>query len=155
MGEGRCVFVLFMIFNSIMGLTGLILLGFGIYAAVTTKLAGVNSIYIALIIIGAYITLLLILGACSWQKQGVLIAYFILALLLLIVELVMIILSSVGKQIVMNEQTKISIIIYGVSLGISFFSFLFSTIYFCRMRSDDQNLYINVKNMESGNYRNL
>ena len=151
MGEGRCVFVLFMIFNSIMGLTGLILLGFGIYAAVT----GVNSINIALIIIGAYITLLLILGACSWQKQGVLIAYFILALLLLIVELVMIILSSVGKQIVINEQTKIAIIIYGVSLGISFFSFLFSTIYFCRMRSDEQNLYINVKNMESGNYRNL
>ena len=143
--EGRCIFVFFMIFNAILGLTGLALLGGGIALAVTKQTATgagssvANNAFIALIVIGAYITTILILGACSWKKNGVLIAYFVLILLLIIVEIVMIILVKVGEKQYYdlhpgkNESfdlgIKINVIVYSVSLGISFLSFLFSTIY--------------------------
>ena len=168
--EGRCIFVFFMIFNAILGLTGLALLGGGIALAVT-KQSVANNAFIALIVIGAYITTILILGACSWKKNGVLIAYFVLILLLIIVEIVMIILVKVGEKQYydlhpgyQNESfdlsIKISIIVYSVSLGIAFLSFLFSTIYFCLMRKEgDTQLYSDVRKMEELNavpqYQNL
>ena len=175
--EGRCIFVFFMIFNAILGLTGLALLGGGIALAVTKKTASgagssvANNAFIALIVIGAYITTILILGACSWKKNGVLIAYFVLILLLIIVEIVMIILVKVAESDYYKIPTgyrnesfdlsiKINIIVYSVSLGIAFLSFLFSTIYFCLMRKEgDPQLYSDVRKMEELNavpqYQNL
>ena len=172
--EGRCIFVFFMIFNAILGLTGLALLGGGIALAVTKKTADssvANNAFIALIVIGAYITTILILGACSWKKNGVLIAYFVLILLLIIVEIVMIILVKVGekkyydlhpdyKNESFDLSIKINVIVYSVSLGIAFLSFLFSTIYFCLMRKEgDPQLYSDVRKMEELNavpqYQNL
>ena len=172
--EGRCIFVFFMIFNAILGLTGLALLGGGIALAVTKKTADssvANNAFIALIVIGAYITTILILGACSWKKNGVLIAYFVLILLLIIVEIVMIILVKVAESDYYKIPTgyrnesfdlsiKINIIVYAVSLGIAFLSFLFSTIYFCLMRKEgDPQLYSDVRKMEELNavpqYQNL
>ena len=175
--EGRCIFVFFMIFNAILGLTGLALLGGGIALAVTKQTATgagssvANNAFIALIVIGAYITTILILGACSWKKNGVLIAYFVLILLLIIVEIVMIILVKVAEKRYydlhpgyINESfdlgIKINVIVYAVSLGIAFLSFLFSTIYFCLMRKEgDPQLYSDVRKMEELNavpqYQNL
>ena len=176
--EGRCIFVFFMIFNAILGLTGLALLGGGIALAVTKQTATgadssvANNAFIALIVIGAYITTILILGACSWKKNGVLIAYFVLILLLIIVEIVMIILVKVGEKKYYDLQPpgfinesfdlsiKINVIVYSVSLGIAFLSFLFSTIYFCLMRKEgDPQLYSDVRKMEELNavpqYQNL
>ena len=74
MKKTTCVFVFLMIFNGIMGLSGLIILGYGIYAVAKIDASTVN---IGLLIIGAFSTIILILGAFSWKKQGVLIAYFI------------------------------------------------------------------------------
>ena len=166
MAEGRCVFVFFMIFNTIMGLSGLGLLGGGITAAVMRPESSstdgniANKIYIALIIIGAYITLLFFLGACSWRKSGVLIAYFILLLFLLIAEVAVIVvfkmaLDEAYKKVPSDKKTafelvyNITIITLSVSLGISFLSFLCSTIYFCVMkRQDDPGLYNDVRKME-------
>ena len=166
MAEGRCVFVFFMIFNSILGLSGLGLLGGGITAAVMRPESSstdgniANKIYIALIVIGAYITLLFILGACSWRKSGVLIAYFILLLFLLIAEVAVIVvfkmaLDEAYKKVPSDKKTafelvyNITIITLSVSLGISFLSFLCSTIYFCVMkRQDDPGLYNDVRKME-------
>ena len=165
MAEGRCVFVFFMIFNTIMGLSGLGLLGGGITAAVMRPESSAdgniaNQIYIALIVIGAYITLLFILGACSWRKSGVLIAYFILLLFLLIAEILVLIffkmaLDEAYKKIPSDKKTafelvyNIGIITLSVSLGIAFLSFLCSTIYFCVMkRQDDPGLYNDVRKME-------
>ena len=171
--EGRCIFVFFMIFNAILGLTGLALLGGGIALAVTKQTADssvANNAFIALIVIGAYITTILILGACSWKKNGVLIAYFVLILLLIIVEIVMIILVKVGEKQYYDRHPgknesfdlgiKINVIVYSVSLGIAFLSFLFSTIYFCLMRKEgDPQLYSDVRKMEELNavpqYQNL
>ena len=77
---GQCIFVFFIIFNTIFGLAGLASLGIGIYGMVTE---GVKSRAgpIALLVVGSYITLVFILGSCSWKKDGVLIAYFVLILL--------------------------------------------------------------------------
>ena len=66
-----------MIFNAILGLTGLALLGCEI--ALTVKISSLgpdvkksnDNSYIAMLIIGAYITTILILGACSFKKSGV------------------------------------------------------------------------------------
>ena len=172
--EGRCIFVFFMIFNSIFGLVGLGLLGLGIAAIIikpTTSTAGtitVTQAAIALIVIGGYITLLLILGACSWKKTGVLIAYFILSIFLLLAEVAMIIVIKVADNAVdgsssekeaFHEGAMIALIAFGVALGISFMSFLCSTIYFCTMRrASGPQLYSEVKNMEYMNmpqYQNV
>ena len=162
--EGRCVFVFFMIFNSILGLTGLALLAAGIALLVKKPNVGQynksmtpDKVYIAMTVIGGYITTLLILGACAWKRAGALIAYFVLSLLLMLAEsavmiLIRIIESSMDSTI--NPTTKdafelgikIGYITFGVSLGIAFLSFFFSTIYFCRMKKDDP--YENVRNME-------
>ena len=173
--EGRCIFIVFMVFNGILGLSGLAVLGSGIALAIVKPNTGSNvgnNAFIALIVIGVYITTILILGACSWKKNGVLIAYFVLILLLIIVEIVMIILVKVGEKQYYEHQPpgfinesfdlsiKINVIVYSVSLGIAFLSFLFSTIYFCLMRKEgDPQLYSDVRKMEELNavpqYQNL
>ena len=163
--EGRCVFVFFMIFNSILGLTGLALLAAGIALLVKKPNVGryqksmtPDKVYIAMTVIGGYITTLLILGACSWKRAGALIAYFVLSLLLMLAEsAVMILIRIIESNMDYSTFTPtakdafelgilIGYIIFGVSLGIAFLSFFFSTIYFCRMKKDDP--YENVRNME-------
>ena len=164
--EGRCIFVFFMIFNSIFGLVGLGLLGLGIAAiiikpAAETGTLTVTQAAIALIVIGGYITLLLILGACSWKKSGVLIAYFILSIFLLLAEVGMIILIKIAdkQSDSSHEGLMYALIGFAVALGISFLSFLCSTIYFCTMRRESgPHLYSEVRNMEYTNmpqYQNV
>ena len=162
----RCIFVFFMIFNAILGLIGLVYLASGIYNAINLPkiVEGniVNNIVIVSIIFGAYIISILILGACSWKKSRVLIAYFVLILLLMIVEIVMIILVKVAEsQYYINHgsrneafdlQIKISLYVYSISLGIAGLSFIFSAIYFCLLRKEsDSQLYSEVRNMEDLN----
>ena len=155
-----------MIFNAILGLTGLSLLGSGIALSINhQKVVGsdfANNAFIAMIIIGVYITTILILGACSWKKSRVLIAYFVLILLLMIVEIVMIILVKVAeskyyinhgdRNEAFDLQIKISLYVYSISLGIAGLSFIFSAIYFCLLRKEsDSQLYSEVRNMEDLN----
>ena len=152
----RCIFVFFMIFNAILGLIGLVYLASGIYNAINLPkiVEGniVNNIVIVSIIFGAYIISILILGACSWKKSRVLIAYFVLILLLMIVEIVMIILVKVAeskyyinhgdRNEAFDLQIKISLYVYSISLGIAGLSFTFSAIYFCLLRKEsDPQLY--------------
>ncbi len=162
----RCIFVFFMIFNAILGLIGLVYLASGIYNAINLPkiVEGniVNNIVIVSIIFGAYIISILILGACSWKKSRVLIAYFVLILLLMIVEIVMIILVKVAeskyyinhgdRNEAFDLQIKISLYVYSISLGIAGLSFIFSAIYFCLLRKEsDSQLYSEVRNMEDLN----
>ena len=155
-----------MIFNGILGLSGIILLIIGIIAGVQqSKYVTSNPAFIANIVIGVYITTILILGACSWKKVGVLIAYFVLTILLLIAEIIVIVIFKVGMdKLAPSSQTSnlgydIFLIIFGVSLGIAFLSFLFSTIYCCLMRKEESpQLYSDVRNMEYTNmpqYQNV
>ena len=80
----RCIFVFFMIFNAILGLSGIILLIGGI---ITATQSGASTAFIANIVLGVYIVTILILGACSWKKTGVLIAYFVLTIVQKLVHL--------------------------------------------------------------------
>ena len=166
--EGRCAFVFFMIFNAILGLSGLALLAAGIALfvinpeiVVSGDTINLKKGYIAMIVIGSYITFLLILGACSWKKSGVLITYFVLALFLIIAELAVIILIKVANntinysEITTRDKEVIDLgflVLYctfGISLGIAFLSFLCSTIHFCLIRKESgPQLYSDVRNME-------
>ena len=155
----RCIFVFFMIFNAILGLSGIILLVSGIIAA--TQSSKVGSTFIANIVLGVYITTILVLGACSWKKTGVLIAYFVLTILLILSEIAVIVIFKVGSSKIpsVGAGADLALIVFGISLGIAFLSFLFSAIYFCLMRKEDgPQLYSDVKNMEYTNmpsYQNV
>ena len=154
----RCIFVFFMIFNAILGLSGIILLIGGI---ITATQSGANSVFIANIVLGVYIITILVLGACSWKKTGVLIAYFVLTILLILSEIAVIVILKVGTNGSPSVSTAVdlALIVFGISLGIAFLSFLFSAIYFCLMRKEDgPQLYSDVKNMEYTNmpsYQNV
>ena len=153
--EGRCIFVFFLIFNSFLGISGLLELAFGIILfALRGGTVGYN---VSMLIIGAYVSTIFFLGACSWKKQGVLIAYFVLILLLIIVETTLIILIKVAfdntpsraKMRGLNLTAyEICMVVFGVSDGIAFLSFLCSAIYFCVMRKEEPQLYTQVNNME-------
>ena len=155
----RCIFVFFMIFNAILGLSGIILLIGGI---ITATQSGANSVFIANIVLGVYIITILVLGACSWKKTGVLIAYFVLTILLILSEIAVIVIFKVGTNgspSAVGTGVDLALIVFGISLGIAFLSFLFSAIYFCLMRKEDgPQLYSDVKNMEYTNmpsYQNV
>jgi len=156
----RCIFVFFMIFNAILGLSGIILLIGGI---ITATQSGANSVFIANIVLGVYIITILVLGACSWKKTGVLIAYFVLTILLILSEIAVIVITKVAANSQgispVSTGVDLALIVFGISLGIAFLSFLFSAIYFCLMRKEDgPQLYSDVKNMEYTNmpsYQNV
>jgi len=159
----RCIFVFFMIFNAILGLSGIINIVAGIIAATqSSKVAGASTVFIANIVLGVYITTILILGACSWKKTGVLIAYFVLTILLILSEIAAIVIVKVGSSKISpsaGSAVDLALIVCGISLGVAFLSFLFSAIYFCLMRKEDgPQLYSDVKNMEYTNmpsYQNV
>ena len=159
----RCIFVFFMIFNAILGLSGIINIVAGIIAATqSSKVAGASTVFIANIVLGVYITTILILGACSWKKTGVLIAYFVLTILLILSEIAVIVIVKVGSSKISpsaGSAVDLALIVCGISLGVAFLSFLFSAIYFCLMRKEDgPQLYSDVKNMEYTNmpsYQNV
>ena len=154
----RCIFVFFMIFNAILGLSGIILLIGGI---ITATQSGASTAFIANIVLGVYIVTILVLGACSWKKTGVLIAYFVLTILLILSEIAVIVIFKVGSSKIpsVGAGVDLALIVFGISLGIAFLSFLFSAIYFCLMRKEDgPQLYSDVKNMEYTNmpsYQNV
>ena len=155
----RCIFVFFMIFNAILGLSGIINIVAGIITAVRSA---ANTAFIANIVLGVYITTILVLGACSWKKTGVLIAYFVLTILLILSEIAVIVIFKVtANNFIPSVSTDVdfALIVFGISLGIAFLSFLFSAIYFCLMRKEDgPQLYSDVKNMEYTNmpsYQNV
>ena len=159
----RCIFVFFMIFNAILGLSGIINIVAGIIAATqSSKVAGASTVFIANIVLGVYIITILVLGACSWKKTGVLIAYFVLTILLILSEIAVIVIFKVtANNFIPSVSTDVdfALIVFGISLGIAFLSFLFSAIYFCLMRKEDgPQLYSDVKNMEYTNmpsYQNV
>ena len=159
----RCIFVFFMIFNAILGLSGIINIVAGIIAATqSSKVAGASTAFIANIVLGVYITTILVLGACSWKKTGVLIAYFVLTILLILSEIAAIVIVKVGSSKISpsaGSAVDLALIVCGISLGVAFLSFLFSAIYFCLMRKEDgPQLYSDVKNMEYTNmpsYQNV
>ena len=162
--KGACVFVFFMIFNAILGLYGIAIIIVGILiglkntkkrllSAVPRNLSSGPdglAVLISLIVIGAYITAIFILGVCSKNRRRVLIAYFVLILILVIVDIAMTVFFN--RLFILNPRFvyfKISTIVFGVSTGVGFINFILALIYFILIgRENNPQLDGDVRNME-------
>ena len=160
--KGACVFVFFMICNAILGLKGIGIIIFGVLSmslkrrrrlSVELRTLSINdrlAPFIALMVIGSYITIIFILGAFSKNRRGVLIAYFVLILILIIVDIAMA--AFFGNLRKLNpyvQEYNICTIIFGVSAGFSALNFVLALIYFILMGKENNPQLINdVRNME-------
>ena len=161
--KGACVFVFFMIFNAILGLYGIAIIIVGILISLKNtkrRLSAVPrnlisgpdglAVLISLIAIGAYITAIFILGVCSKNRRRVLIAYFVLILILVIVDIAMTVFFN--RLFILNPRFvyfKISTIVFGVSTGVGFINFILALIYFILIgRENNPQLDADVRNME-------
>ena len=161
--KGACVFVFFMIFNAILGLYGIAIIIVGILISLKNtkrRLSAVPrnlisgpdglAVLISLIVIGAYITAIFILGVCSKNRRRVLIAYFVLILILVIVDIAMTVFFN--RLFILNPRFvlfKISTIVFGVSTGFGFINFILALIYFILIgRENNPQLDGDVRNME-------
>ena len=160
--KGACVFVFFMICNAILGLKGIGIIIFGVLSnslkgkrrlSVELRTLSLNdrlASFIALMVIGSYITIIFILGAFSKNRRGVLIAYFVLILILIIVDIAMA--AFFGNLRKLNpyvQEYNICTIIFGVSAGFSALNFVLALIYFILIGKENNPQLINdVRNME-------
>ena len=160
--KGACVFVFFMICNAILGLKGIGIIIFGVLSmslkrrrrlSVELRTLSINdrlAPFIALMVIGSYITIIFILGAFSKNRRGVLIAYFVLILILIIVDIAMA--AFFGNLRKLNpyvQEYNICTIIFGVSAGFSALTFVLALIYFILIGKENNPQLINdVRNME-------
>ena len=160
--KGACVFVFFMICNAILGLKGIGIITFGVLSmslkrrrrlSVELRTLSINdrlAPFIALMVIGSYITIIFILGAFSKNRRWVLIAYFVLILILIIVDIAMA--AFFGNLRKLNpyvQEYNICTIIFGVSAGFSALNFVLALIYFILIGKENNPQLINdVRNME-------
>ena len=164
--KGACVFIFFMICNAILGLKGLGMLIFGILGTIPKKKAedipeaeprNLQTIYISrfaiflsIMVIGSYITIIFILGTFSKNRRGVLIAYFVLILILVIVDIALAAffgyLNKVRPDVAL---CYIGTVIFGVSAGFSALTFVLALIYFILIGKENNPQLLNdVRNME-------
>ena len=160
--KGACVFVFFMICNAILGLKGIAILIFGVLSmslkrrrrlSVELRTLSLNdrlAPFIALMVIGSYITIIFILGAFSKNRRGVLIAYFVLILILIIVDIAMAaVFGNLRKLNPYVQEYNICTIIFGVSAGFSALNFVLALIYFILIGKENNPQLVNdVRNME-------
>ena len=160
--KGYCVFVFFMIFNAILGVVGIGILLAGILFIATINLVdsgstnpgtqvASNLVFIALIIIGLYITTIFILGACSKNRRGVLIAYFVLILILVFTDIGMAVYFSNLRYLNLANVTTFTacVAVFGVSAGFGGLNFVLALIYFILIGSEENPpLYTNVSNIQ-------
>ena len=160
--KGACVFVFFMICNAILGLKGIGIIIFGVLSmslkrrrrlSVELRTLSLNdrlAPFIALMVIGSYITIIFILGAFSKNRRGVLIAYFVLILILIIVDIAMAaVFGNLRKLNPYVQEYNICTIIFGVSAGFSALNFVLALIYFILIGKENNPQLINdVRNMQ-------
>ena len=160
--KGACVFVFFMICNAILGLKGIGIIIFGVLSmslkrrrrlSVELRTLSLNdrlAPFIALMVIGSYITIIFILGTFSKNRRRVLIAYFVLILILIIVDIAMA--AFFGNLRKLNpyvQEYNICTIIFGVSAGFSALNFVLALIYFILIGKENNPQLVNdVRNME-------
>ena len=160
--KGACAFVFFMICNAILGLKGIGIIIFGVLSmslkkrrrlSVELRTLSLNdrlAPFIALMVIGSYITIIFILGAFSKNRRGVLIAYFVLILILIIVDIAMAaFFGNLRKLDPYVQEYNICTIIFGVSAGFSALNFVLALIYFILIGKENNPQLVNdVRNME-------
>jgi len=166
------IFIIFMIFNGIFGLSGLAVIGGGIYLIVKIKF----SQYIVIIIgLGIIIAAIFALGLFTWKKTKPLFIYMITIIIVFVLEVALVLVikfhedtknfirKSIKDLFDATEEKKdeiinVSVIIISIAAGCSFLSFILSLLYYRKLKDKTSKLIEDKKGdeyMKGLDYTNL
>ena len=166
------IYIFFMVFNAILGLSGLSVIGGGIYLIVKTEF---NQYIIILIALGVIIAAIFGLGLFTWKKTRLLFIYMISVIIIFIIELsldLIIRFNEDSKNYIKNsiknlfdvtekekdEIINVSVIIISVATACSFFSFILAFLYYRKLKDKSSKLIEDQKGdyyMKGLDYTNL
>ena len=163
------IFIIFMIFNGIFGLSGLAVIGGGIYLIVQIKF---NQYIIIIIGLGIIIAAIFALGLFTWKKTKPLFIYLITIIIVFILEVALVLVIKFHedtKNFIRNsikelteekkdEIINVSVIIISIAAGCSFLSFILSLLYYRKLKDKTSKLIEDKKGddyMKGLDYTNL
>ena len=165
----QIIFIIFMIFNVIFGLSGLAVIGGGIYLIVKIEF---NQYIVIIIGLGIIIAAIFALGFFTWKKTKPLFIYIITIIIVFVLELALVLVikfhedtkNFIRKSIKdLTEEKKdeiinVSVIIISIAAGCSFLSFILSLIYYRKLKDKTSKLIEDKKGddyMKGLDYTNL
>ena len=163
------IFIIFMIFNGIFGLSGLAVIGGGIYLIVKIEF---NQYIVIIIGLGIIIAAIFALGLFTWKKTKPLFIYMITIIIVFILEVALVLVikfhedtkNFIRKSIKdLTEEQKdeiinVSVIIISIAAGCSFLSFILSLLYYRKLKDKTSKLIEDKKGddyMKGLDYTNL
>ena len=166
------IFIIFMIFNGIFGLSGLAVIGGGIYLIVQIKF---NQYIIIIIGLGIIIAAIFALGLFTWKKTKPLFIYLITIIIVFVLEVALVLVikfhedtknfirKSIKDLFDATEEQKdeiinVSVIIISIAAGCSFLSFILSLLYYRKLKDKTSKLIEDKKGdeyMKGLDYTNL
>ena len=163
------IFIIFMIFNGIFGLSGLAVIGGGIYLIVQIEF---NQYIIIIIGLGIIIAAIFALGLFTWKKTKPLFIYLITIIIVFVLEVALVLVikfhedtkNFIRKSIKeLTEEKKdeiinVSVIIISIAAGCSFLSFILSLLYYRKLKDKTSKLIEDKKGdeyMKGLDYTNL
>ena len=166
------IFIIFMIFNGIFGLSGLAVIGGGIYLIVKLEF---NQYIIIIIGLGIIIVAIFALGPFTWKKTKPLFIYMITIIIVFVLEVALVLVikfhedtknfirNNIKKLFGVTEEQKdeiinVSVIIISIAAGCSFLSFILSLLYYRKLKDKTSKLIEDKKGdeyMKGLDYTNL
>ena len=163
------IFIIFMIFNGIFGLSGLAVIGGGIYLIVKIEF---NQYIVIIIGLGIIIVAIFALGPFTWKKTKPLFIYMITIIIVFVLEVALVLVikfhedtkNFIRKSIKdLTEEKKdeiinVSVIIISIAAGCSFLSFILSLLYYRKLKDKTSKLIEDKKGddyMKGLDYTNL
>ena len=148
--DQEIIFILFSVFNAILGLSGIAVIGGGIYLVVKLEF----NQYIVIIIglgIGIIITTIFVIGLFTRKRDKVLFIYIILIIIIFLLEVAVdmiikfheetntFIKESIKELIDLTEEKKdeivnVSVIIIGIAAACSGLSCVFGLVYYLKLK---------------------
>ena len=145
------IFIAFLVFNVIFGLSGIAVLGGGIYLIVKTEF---NQYIIIIMSLGLIIAGIFVLGCFTWQRPKVLIFYMIFITIIFVMEVALPLvirfheetrnyIKDKIKDIINKDETEqdkiinVSAIIIGSAAACSFFSFILALVYYRKLKEKE------------------
>ena len=146
------IYIIFMFFNSIYGISALSVIGGGIYLIIKIDF---NDYIIIIIASGLIMTLISVIGYFSKNRPRLLIIYMVLILIIFLVELVLALVikfftnindfvkNNISEKIEVNEEekekiVKISVIILFSAAGCCLLSFICALFYYRKLKEKER-----------------
>ena len=166
----QIIFIIFMIFNVIFGLSGLAVIGGGIYLLVKIEF---NQYIVIIIGLGIIIAAIFALGFFTWKKTKPLFIYIITIIIVFVLELALVLVikfhedtknfirNSIKLNVTEEEKDEIinvSVIIISIATACSFLSFILSLLYYRKLKDKTSKLIEDKKGdyyMKGLDYTNL